>query len=194
MTQVYDYLIKLLNTRKNRVTPAQIGIISPYRKQVQKLRKLLTDKKVIGKEEIKIGSVEEFQGQERRVIIISTVRSNSEHLLEDEKFQLGFLRNPKRFNVALTRAMSLLIVVGNPQILHLDYYWNQFLNYCIDNGGYTGMKFDPTADAIPIDDPGNPVDDLEARMKRLGLLNTNEEEENLSQLQAQVDPPWRDEQ
>lgn len=47
--------------------------------------------------------MEEFQGLERRVIIISTVRSSAEHLAFDARHKLGFLANPKRFNVAVTR-------------------------------------------------------------------------------------------
>jgi helicase MOV-10 len=77
-----------------------------------------------GFETVKVGSVEEFQGQERRIIIISTVRSNSAFLATDRDYNLGFLDNPKRFNVAITRAKALLIVIGNPKLLSRDKYWN----------------------------------------------------------------------
>jgi helicase MOV-10 len=49
-----------------------VGVVTPYRKQVQKLKKLFTAR---GFDSVKVGSVEEFQGQERRVMIVSTVRS-----------------------------------------------------------------------------------------------------------------------
>uniref|UniRef100_A0A4W3JGP6 RNA helicase n=1 Tax=Callorhinchus milii TaxID=7868 RepID=A0A4W3JGP6_CALMI len=88
-----------------------------------------------------VGSVEEFQGQERKVILISTVRSSSEYLHVDQEFCLGFLKNPKRFNVALTRAKSLLIVVGNPRILNKDSNWNKFLSFCVNKCGYTGADY-----------------------------------------------------
>merc|ERR1719510_1334255 len=91
--------------------------------------------------EITVGSTEEFQGQERRVIIITTVRSQPELLQHDFTHKLGFLRNPKRFNVAITRAKALLIVVGNPNLLSLDSYWREFIRYTIENGGYTGVRF-----------------------------------------------------
>ena len=65
------------------------------------------------------------QGQERRVIIISTVRSSPEYVQMDNQYKLGFLRNPKRFNVAITRAKALLIIVGNPHILaQVRHYMN----------------------------------------------------------------------
>jgi hypothetical protein len=69
---------------------------------------------------VQVGSVEEFQGQERRIILISTVRSSHEHLEFDAKHRLGFLSNPKRFNVSITRAKALVVVVGNPAILMHD--------------------------------------------------------------------------
>lgn len=67
-----------------------------------------------------IGSVEEFQGQEKKVIILSTVRSIKENETADDASlisALGFLANPKRFNVSISRAIALLIVIGNPLIL-----------------------------------------------------------------------------
>lgn len=65
----------------------------------------------------KVGSVEEFQGQERLAILVSTVRSSDDWRNFDKMHNLGFLSNPKRFNVALTRAQALLVIVGNPFVL-----------------------------------------------------------------------------
>jgi len=72
------------------------------------------------------------------VIIISTVRSSQEFLPHDHKHHLGFLQNPKRFKVAITRAQALLIVIGNPHILYNDPNWKEFIDYCKNNGGYIG--------------------------------------------------------
>lgn len=53
-----------------------------------------------------MGTTETFQGREKRVIIVSTVRSQTNMIDYDKKFRLGFLREPKRFNVIMTRAQS----------------------------------------------------------------------------------------
>ena len=87
---------------------------------------------------MKVGSVEEFQGQERRVIIISTVRSSAQFVEFDARHNLGFLANCKRFNVAITRAQALLIIIGNPHVLAQDKHWGAMLKYCIENKAYVG--------------------------------------------------------
>lgn len=112
-----------------------IGVITPYRQQVLKLK---TSLESLDMSNIKIGSVEQFQGQESKVIIVSTVRSTIKHNEFDRVHCLGFLSNPRRFNVAITRAISLLIIVGNPHIITKDPYWNKLLWYCVDNDAYQG--------------------------------------------------------
>jgi helicase MOV-10 len=87
--------------------------------------------------------VEAFQGQERRVIILSTVRSENDYLQHDLKYNLGFVANEKRFNVAVTRAKALLIVVGNPRVLATDTKnWLPLLRFCRDNGSWLGEEWD----------------------------------------------------
>ncbi|KAM9268311.1 LOW QUALITY PROTEIN: helicase MOV-10 [Morus bassanus] len=158
-----SYLKKLLQSRGKggcpTVSPKEVGIISPYRKQVEKIRKAITSldpvlRRLPDISLLKVGSVEEFQGQERRVILISTVRSCSEYLQLDQTFKLGFLKNPKRFNVAITRAKALLIVVGNPAVLSKDHHWQRFLRYCREEGGYTGYPYEdesPAEDGLATD-------------------------------------------
>ncbi|XP_037774698.1 putative helicase mov-10-B.1 [Penaeus monodon] len=141
VSQVMDYVKKLINTRHNKVLPKEIGIITPYRQQVTKIRMQLH--KIKNGNDIKVGSPEEFQGDERRVIIISTVRSNADKLAYDLRHQLGFLQNCKRFNVSVTRAKALLIVVGCPEILSLDEHWGRLLSFIIEKGGYCGKEYFP---------------------------------------------------
>uniref|UniRef100_A0A3P9P4N1 RNA helicase n=1 Tax=Poecilia reticulata TaxID=8081 RepID=A0A3P9P4N1_POERE len=143
------YLNRLEQTQGKKGLPKlsakDIGIISPYRKQVEKIQKALKSLKTLSHwndpKELKVGSVEEFQGQERNIIIISTVRSSLSYVKMDTDFNIGFLSNEKRFNVALTRAKSLLIVIGNPVILRKDPLWKKFINYCVDMNGYVGIDF-----------------------------------------------------
>lgn len=133
---VLDY-IKKLRADKIAVNK-EIGVVTPYNMQVKKIKKAFLLEKL---PDIDVASVEQFQGQERKVIIISTVRSRPQFLDFDYMFQLGFLRNPKRFNVAVTRARSLLIVVGNPNVLQHDPCWRALLQHCKDNDSYTGIPF-----------------------------------------------------
>jgi helicase MOV-10 len=103
--EILKDLLRPHNGCAKRLDADDIGIITPYNKQAQKLKRLLRRE---GLEEVKVGSTETFQGQERRVIIISTVRSSEDYVNSDVLHNLGFLENPKRFNVAVTRAQALL--------------------------------------------------------------------------------------
>ncbi|KAJ8374061.1 hypothetical protein SKAU_G00046410 [Synaphobranchus kaupii] len=137
--QVMLYCCQLAKRLYKPIAATEIGVIAPYRKQVEKIRVLLNR---VGLTEIKVGSVEEFQGQEFLVIILSTVRSNEVAVTEDKQYILGFLSNPKRFNVAITRPKALLIVVGNPHVLIQDPCFSALLHaqtaHVADNRPTTG--------------------------------------------------------
>ncbi|KAH9303784.1 hypothetical protein KI387_008188, partial [Taxus chinensis] len=140
ISKVLEIIKKLKADKRNSVTGKDIGVITPYHQQAVKLRKAFAANNL---SDLKVGSVEQFQGDEKRVIIISTVRSSYENEDFDLKFNLGFIGNPKRFNVAVTRAKSLLIVVGNPYILSKDTYWNELLQYCVSHKSYLGCLLPP---------------------------------------------------
>ena len=86
---------------------------------------------------LKVGSVEEFQGQERPVILLTTVRSRT-NLSNVRNGDLGFLTSEKRMNVSITRAQSLLVVVGDPDLLCTHPVWRELLSSIVALGGYTG--------------------------------------------------------
>ncbi|XP_014598583.1 PREDICTED: probable RNA helicase armi [Polistes canadensis] len=136
-TQVYLYLLRFY---KYGISADDIGIITPYQKQVMQIRQLLLESNITCP---KVSSVEGFQGQERKIIILSTVRSSTSFIKEDIKHALGFVASPKRLNVAITRARALLIILGNPELLVEDPYWRSILLYCLDRNGYTGCNFFP---------------------------------------------------
>lgn len=184
---------------KARLSPRSVGVISPYRKQVEKIRHCITklDKELRGLDDIKdlkVGSVEEFQGQERSVILISTVRSSQSFVQLDLDFNLGFLKNPKRFNVAVTRAKALLIVVGNPLLLGHDPDWKVFLEFCKENGGYTGCPFPAKLD---LQQGQNLLQGLsKLRPSTSGPQSHDyppQEREEEDGLSLQVEPEWRNE-
>ncbi|KAK8923982.1 putative RNA helicase SDE3 [Platanthera zijinensis] len=138
VSKVVDIINRLLMNAD--LSEGDIGVITPYKQQVVKLQKVLDSLEISN---IKVGSVEQFQGQERKIIIISTVRSTVKHNDFDRIHCLGFLSNPRRFNVAVTRARSLLIIIGNPHIITKDPYWDELLRHCVDNGSYQGCPLPP---------------------------------------------------
>lgn len=89
-----------------------VGVISPYRAQVQYLRRLIGSTPFFRqlRKQISVNTVDGFQGQERDVILISLVRSN-------EEGNIGFLRDLRRMNVAITRARMKLMIIGDAPTL-----------------------------------------------------------------------------
>ena len=104
-----------------------VGIISPYRAQVQYLRHLIkkTDFYKPFRKIISVNTVDGFQGQERDVILVSLVRSNAEG-------QIGFLRDLRRMNVAITRARMKLIILGDVATLTKHPFYKKLWEFCVN--------------------------------------------------------------
>ncbi|MBL7796848.1 MAG: AAA family ATPase [Saprospiraceae bacterium] len=135
-----------------------IGILSPYREQVTYLEQIFqedphfahllktrnqkpafakasADKPSNPEPVLTINTIDGFQGQERDVIYISLVRSNTKH-------EIGFLQDYRRMNVAMTRARMALIVVGDSATIGSNKFYQAFLDYCAERGEYkTGWEF-----------------------------------------------------
>uniref|UniRef100_A0A2M4BAE9 RNA helicase n=1 Tax=Anopheles marajoara TaxID=58244 RepID=A0A2M4BAE9_9DIPT len=117
-----------------------IGIITPYLMQIRTIRRLFD---IASLDAPKIGTVEDFQGQERRIIILSTVRSSSALLQHDIRGMLGFVANKKRINVAISRAKAALLIVGNPRLLGRDPSWQEIIDRALNNNTYVGCTLPP---------------------------------------------------
>ena len=118
-----EYFTKI---SKQRVLEERIdvGIISPYRAQVQYLKKLIKKYEFFKpyRRLISVNTVDGFQGQERDVILISLVRSNDEG-------QIGFLKDLRRMNVAITRARMKLIILGNKDTMTKHPFYKKLWEY-----------------------------------------------------------------
>ena len=101
-----------------------VGVISPYRAQVQYLRRLLKKKEFFKpyRSLISVNTVDGFQGQERDIILISLVRANDEG-------QIGFLRDLRRMNVAITRARMKLIILGDASTMTRHPFYKRLYDY-----------------------------------------------------------------
>uniref|UniRef100_A0AC34QQH7 Helicase ATP-binding domain-containing protein n=1 Tax=Panagrolaimus sp. JU765 TaxID=591449 RepID=A0AC34QQH7_9BILA len=121
---VCKYVVLL--TTEYRVKDEDIGIVAPYNFQRDKICEK------IGRQhkDIVVGSVEKFQGSEKRVIILSTVRTST----------LGFMADDLRFNTAISRAKQLLIVIGNEATFNKQKMWKKFIDICKSNNSFARGK------------------------------------------------------
>ncbi|GAA6004679.1 hypothetical protein JCM10207_000978 [Rhodosporidiobolus poonsookiae] len=110
---------------KSGVLPSQIGVITPYEGQRSYVVSYMQMNGALKKElykEVEVASVDAFQGREKDYIIVSCVRSN-------EHQGIGFLNDPRRLNVALTRAKYGLVILGNPKVLSKHALWHYLLTH-----------------------------------------------------------------
>ncbi len=106
-----------------------IGIITPYAAQVKLIKQLLLEKEF----KVEVNSVDGFQGREKEVIIVSFVRSN-------DFGEIGFLKDLRRLNVAITRPRRKLIAIGNRKTLSSHDTYKRFIEYIENNGKVIGLS------------------------------------------------------
>lgn len=102
--------------------PLKTAFISPYSGQVAAAKELLP-------KEMRISTIDSFQGQEKEIIILSLVRSNDDN-------EIGFLKDYRRMNVAITRAKEKLFIIGDSATIGGDNFYNLFLSYIEQQGSY----------------------------------------------------------
>ena len=118
---------KLLETEM--FDPLRTAFISPYAGQVAAAKEILP-------KQMRISTIDSFQGQEKEIIILSLVRSNDDG-------EIGFLKDYRRMNVAITRAKEQLFVIGDSATIGADAFYNAFLTYIEQSGIYrTVWEFD----------------------------------------------------
>lgn len=120
-------------TAKDWMPP--IAIISPYREQVIYMKQAISEDPKLMDLPITVNTVDGFQGQEREIVYISLVRSNANG-------EIGFLKDYRRMNVAMTRAKKLLVMVGDSATIGGHGFYEKLLEYVETNGGYqTGWEY-----------------------------------------------------
>ncbi len=125
-----DY-IEMVSPQKIESERIDFGIITPYRGQARLIRRLLKMQHYFRrlKRHITLGTVDGFQGQERDVIVISLVRDNTDG-------QIGFLRDLRRMNVAITRARMKLIIIGNAETLSRHRFYRELAEHFRRHGEF----------------------------------------------------------
>ncbi|MBA0768245.1 hypothetical protein Gotri_017062 [Gossypium trilobum] len=126
---------------RSGVVPSQIGVITPYEGQRAYIVNYMSRNGALRQQlykEIEVASVDSFQGREKDYIILSCVRSN-------EHQGIGFLNDPRRLNVALTRARYGIVILGNPKVLSKQPLWNGLLTHykeheCLIEGPLNNLK------------------------------------------------------
>jgi superfamily I DNA and/or RNA helicase len=113
----------------NKEGMPEIALISPYREQVIHMENVIREDSRLAEMPLIINTIDGFQGQEKDVVYISLVRSNL-------KGSIGFLKDYRRMNVAMTRARKWLIVIGDSATIGQHDFYKDFLDYVEKHGTY----------------------------------------------------------
>lgn len=119
---IREHLLQLIEACKNEGDQAEIAIISPYKEQVMHISDALNEDVDLADHRITVSTIDGYQGQEKDVVYLSLVRCN-------EKGDIGFLRDYRRMNVAMTRAKRMLVLVGDSGTISQDRFYSKFLDY-----------------------------------------------------------------
>jgi superfamily I DNA and/or RNA helicase len=126
-----EHIYRIINDMQALVNVEfpSIVILSPYKGQVNYIESEIREDEKLVNLPIKVKTIDGFQGQESDIVIISLVRSNG-------KNEIGFLKDYRRFNVAITRAKLQAVVVGDSATIGKDLFFIGFLDYCEVNKAY----------------------------------------------------------
>ncbi|BDA47014.1 probable regulator of nonsense transcripts 1 homolog at C-terminar half [Coccomyxa sp. Obi] len=138
------------------------AVLTPYNGQVRLIRSILKSKGSSLYDKVTVSSVDGYQGREADVIVFSAVRCN-------ERGMLGFVADPRRLNVAITRPRRGLVVVGSPNTLSSDASWRGWIRWVRDHGAFA------TANALPLCPWESPDDDSSAAIDTSELAPPPEE-------------------
>ena len=176
-----DLIESMLRSSGGRLTSDSIGVMASYRLQVRKIRALLRARGLGG---VRVGTVDDYQGQEERVIFLSTVVTNARVIMRekggkykgDVETSLGsMLSNAKRFNVAITRARACCVVVGHPGALACDSNWRRLIRYCAEQGTCMGEAAEVDEATGTDDRPPAAAEEL-GRIAELSLLGPGDDD------------------
>ena len=133
LLQRLTQLLKLCDLAAHQEDPLTIGVIAPYRAQINCLKDAIEVNEqlngLVQQRLLSVGTVDSFQGQERDIIAISLTRSN-------RSGDIGFLSDIRRMNVGMTRARRKLLVVGDSSTLSVHPFFKELLAFVVRIGGY----------------------------------------------------------
>lgn len=126
---IREHLLQLIEACKVEGDQTEVAVISPYKEQVMHITDNIAEDTELADHKISTSTIDGYQGQEKDVVYISLVRNN-------EKGDIGFLKDYRRMNVAMTRAKRMLVVVGDSSTISKDKFYAAFMDYVEKQDAY----------------------------------------------------------